>query len=93
MGWKHPKNKVSAKSERVITARKKLIPDLRIQILAPFLSYWKVRSIIEEGCIVKKDVVVIYTPWITRGGKRVYASQYGLKVFKLEIPRSKYRPR
>lgn len=39
----------------------------------------------------KEEVVIIYTPYITRKGKRIYASSYGLKVFKLEIPKSKYR--
>jgi hypothetical protein len=39
----------------------------------------------------KPDIVVIYTPYITRGGKRIYASAYGLKAFRLEIPRDKYR--
>lgn len=39
----------------------------------------------------KEDVVVIYVKWRTVGGKRIYASSYGLKAFRLEIPRSKYR--
>lgn len=39
----------------------------------------------------RKDVVVIYTPYITRKGRRIYASSYGLKAFRLEIPREKYR--
>lgn len=39
-----------------------------------------------------EDVVVIYTPYITlKNGKRIYASSFGLKAFRLEIPRSKYR--
>lgn len=38
-----------------------------------------------------EDFVVIFVAWITRGGKRIYASQYGKKAFRLEIPRSKYR--
>lgn len=29
--------------------------------------------------------MTIYTPYITRNGQRIYASQYGLKVFALEI--------
>lgn len=37
------------------------------------------------------DIIVIYTPYITVKGKRIYASSYGLKVFRLEIPRDKYR--
>jgi len=39
----------------------------------------------------EKPVVVIYVKWITRNGKRIYASQYGLKAFRLEIPADKYR--
>ena len=38
----------------------------------------------------KNDIVVIYVKYITRNGKRIYASTYGLKAFRLEIPRSKY---
>ncbi len=37
------------------------------------------------------DVVVIYTPYITRNGRKIWASEYGLKVFRIEIPRDKYR--
>jgi hypothetical protein len=40
-----------------------------------------------------QDVVVIYVKWITLGGKRYYAKDYGLEAFRLEIPRNKYRPR
>ena len=39
----------------------------------------------------KDDIVVIYVKWITRNGKRIYASSYGLKAFRLEIPKSKFR--
>lgn len=38
----------------------------------------------------KKDVEIINVKYITRNGKRIYASTYGLKAFRLEIPRSKY---
>lgn len=37
------------------------------------------------------DMIVIYRPFITVKGKRIYASQAGLKAFRLEIPRDKYR--
>lgn len=37
------------------------------------------------------EYIIIYTPYITRGGKRIWASQYGLKAFRLVIPKSKYR--
>lgn len=37
------------------------------------------------------DYVVIFTPYITRKGVRIGASQYGLKAFCLRIPREKYR--
>lgn len=29
--------------------------------------------------------MMVYTPYITRNGKRIYASQYGLKVFAFEV--------
>lgn len=29
--------------------------------------------------------MTIYTPYITKNGKRIYASQYGLKVFAFEV--------
>ena len=35
------------------------------------------------------EYVLIYTPYITRKGVRIWASQYGLKVFCLRIPREK----
>lgn len=37
------------------------------------------------------EYVLIYTPYITRKGVRIWASQYGLKVFCLRIPHEKYR--
>ena len=37
--------------------------------------------------------VVVFTKWITRNGKRIYASQYGLQAFKLVIPQNKYKAR
>ena len=37
------------------------------------------------------DTVTIFVKFITRNGKRIYASSYGLKAFKLEIPKSRYR--
>jgi hypothetical protein len=46
-----------------------------------------------EEFVMKKDddVVIIFVKWITVKGKRVYASKYGKKAFRLEIPREKYR--
>ena len=40
---------------------------------------------------IKAGYIVIYTPYITRNGKRIYASSYGKKAFRLEIPIDKYR--
>ena len=40
---------------------------------------------------VKPGYIVIYTPYITRNGKRIYASSFGKKAFRLEIPANKYR--
>jgi hypothetical protein len=45
----------------------------------------------EEIILKKDDVVVIFVKWITIKGKRVYASKYGKKAFRLEIPREKYQ--
>ena len=36
-----------------------------------------------------KEYVLVYTPYITRKGVRIWASQYGLKVFCLRIPSRK----
>jgi hypothetical protein len=35
------------------------------------------------------DVVVIYRPFITRGGKRIFRKDGGM--WKLEIPRDKFK--
>lgn len=40
-----------------------------------------------------EDYIVIYTPYVTKNGKKIFASQYGLKAFRLEIPKEKYRGR
>lgn len=37
------------------------------------------------------EYITIFTPYITRGGKRIWASQYGLKAFCLKIPKDRYR--
>ncbi|WP_260425362.1 hypothetical protein [Halomonas sp. YLB-10] len=37
------------------------------------------------------DTIVIYRPYITVKGKRIYAAQRGLKAFRIEIPRDRYR--
>ena len=36
-----------------------------------------------------KEYVLVYTPYITRKGVRIWASQYGLKVFCLRNPLAK----
>jgi hypothetical protein len=33
----------------------------------------------------KNSGKVIFRPWITRNGKRIYASQYGLKAFPIRV--------
>ena len=38
-----------------------------------------------------QDIITIFTPYITRGGKRIWAKQYGLKAFCLKIPKDKFR--
>ncbi len=35
--------------------------------------------------------IIIFTPYITIKGRRVYASSYGLRVFRISIPKDKYR--
>lgn len=37
------------------------------------------------------NTIVIYRPFITVKGKRIYAWQKGLKAFRIEIPADKYR--
>ncbi len=40
-----------------------------------------------------EEYVEIYTPYITVKGKRCYAHMYGLKAFKLRIPKDRYKAR
>lgn len=35
--------------------------------------------------VKKKGKSTIFRKWITRNGKRIYASQYGLKAFRFEV--------
>lgn len=50
------------------------------------------RNLLTRRCYsMVDDYVEIFTPYITRKGVRVWASQYGLKAFCLRIPREKYR--
>lgn len=37
------------------------------------------------------DNMWIYTPYITRNGKRIYAKSYGLKVFRFWVDKDKLR--
>lgn len=37
-----------------------------------------------------KDYILVFTPYITRKGVRIWAYQHGLKAFCLKIPREKY---
>ena len=34
-------------------------------------------------------VEYIYRPWITRKGKRIYASQYGKRAFRIRVTKPK----
>jgi len=36
------------------------------------------------------DVVVIYTPYITKNGRRIYRKNGGM--FRIEVPANQYRP-
>lgn len=38
-----------------------------------------------------EEVVIVFTPFITRGGKRVFKKDGG--YYRLEIPKDKYKPR
>lgn len=38
-----------------------------------------------------EEHIIIYTSYITIKGKRIYASSYGLKAFKLCIQKKQYR--
>lgn len=49
------------------------------------------RRTFKKGLIAMAEYITIFTPYITRGGKRIWASQYGLKAFCLKIPKEKYR--
>lgn len=40
-----------------------------------------------------EEYVIIYTPYITVKGQRIYARNYGLKAFRLRIPKCKYKVR
>ena len=40
-----------------------------------------------------EDYIIIYTPFITIKGKRIFAKSYGLKAFRLCIPKERYRKR
>lgn len=37
------------------------------------------------------DEMYVYTKYITRNGKRLYAATYGLKAFRLKVRKSKKR--
>lgn len=37
-----------------------------------------------------KEYIIIYTPYITIKGRRIFASSYGLKAFRLCIPKDRY---
>lgn len=41
--------------------------------------------------MASKDPNVIFRPWITVKGKRIYASQYGLRAFAIRIDPNKPR--
>lgn len=38
-----------------------------------------------------KNVNVIFRPYMVKNGKRIYASSYGKKAFRFEIPVNKKR--
>ena len=38
-----------------------------------------------------EDYIIIYTPYITVKGKKLYAKYYGLKAFRISIPKNRYK--
>ena len=46
------------------------------------------KKIVRSECSEKDNssVVYIYTTYITRNGKRIYAKEYGLKPFRIAVP-------
>lgn len=50
------------------------------------------RTLLKGGASME-EYIIIYTPCITVKGRRIFASNYGLKVFRLEIPKDKYKPK
>lgn len=49
-------------------------------------SVWQVNFMLD-----RRKNMWIYTPYITRKGRRIYASSYGLKVFKFWVDEDKIR--
>lgn len=49
------------------------------------------RGNLMKGLIAMVEYITIFTPYVTRGGKRIWAHQYGLKAFCLKIPKEKFR--
>lgn len=72
--------------------------DLYVWVHDLHVKMYHTLSWISRGAFIKggdrpmdKEYVLVYTPYITRKGVRIWASQYGLKAFCLRIPREKYR--
>lgn len=40
-----------------------------------------------------EEYIIIYTPYITIKGRRIFARKYGLKAFRLCIPKERYLER
>jgi len=55
--------------------------------MAPIIIILKMEVTLME----KDSVVVVFTKYITKNGKKIYASWYGLNAFRLEIPVDKYK--
>ena len=64
------------------------------QTYASFVLYFLLHKNLLTDCDYQSKEVGsmwIYTPYITRNGVRIYASQYGLKVFRFWVDEKKIR--
>lgn len=59
-----------------------------------FMSHFILHKSLLTDCDYQSkevDAMWIYTPYITRNGVRIYASKYGLKVFRFWVDEKKIR--
>lgn len=55
-------------------------------------SLYMINNFLTREFVEKEETYMwIYSPYITRKGRRIYASNYGLKVFKFWVDDDKVR--